>query len=74
MTIADEYWNKFLKETGRTPEDRCAGDLCFEANGFVGDELVSLVLRKENCFFYTLGNLFNRSGTSANFWGTLSCF
>ena len=57
MTIADEYWNKFLKETGRTPEDRCP---CFK--------------RKENCFFYTLGNLFNRSGTSANFWGTLSCF
>ena len=53
MTIADEYWNKFLKETGHTPEDRCAGDLCFEANGFVGDELVSLVLSEKKTAFFT---------------------
>lgn len=52
MTELDEYWNKFLKETGRDPEEKCAGDLFFEAKGFVGDELVSLVLGgKKTAFF-----------------------
>ncbi|MCR5189285.1 MAG: ASCH domain-containing protein [Treponema sp.] len=53
MTLADEYWNKFIKDTGRSPEDRCAGDLCFEAKGFVGDELVSLVLSEKKTAFFT---------------------
>lgn len=44
MDSIDEYWNKFLKETGRDPEEKCAGDLVFEAKGFVGDELLALVL------------------------------
>lgn len=53
MTIVDEYWNKFIKDTGRSPDDRCAGDLCFEANGFVGDEMVSLVLSQKKTAFFT---------------------
>ncbi len=53
MTIADEYWNKFIKDTGRNPEDRCAGDLTFEAKGFVGDELISLVLSEKKTAFFT---------------------
>ena len=44
MTPIDEYWTNFIKETGRSEDDKCAGDLSFEAGGFVGDELVSLVL------------------------------
>ena len=44
MTELDEYWNKFLSETGRSPDDKCAGDIGFEAKGFVGDELLTLVL------------------------------
>lgn len=44
MTELDEYWNNFLINTGRSMEDRCAGDLSFEAKGFVGDELLTLVL------------------------------
>lgn len=44
MTELDEYWEKFLKDTNRDSEDRCAGDLQFDAKGFVGDELLSLVL------------------------------
>ena len=44
MDYLDEYWNKFLTETGRSPDERCSGDLHFEAKGFVGDELISLVL------------------------------
>lgn len=52
MTEIDEYWNNFLTETGRSSDDKCAGDLCFEAKGFVGDELVSLVLgNKKTAFF-----------------------
>lgn len=52
MTELDEYWEKFLKETGRDSEERCAGDLNFEAKGFVGDELVSLVVSgKKTAFF-----------------------
>lgn len=44
MTELDEYWEKFLKDTNRDPDDRCAGDLQFEAKGFVGDELLALVM------------------------------
>ncbi len=52
MTELDEYWEKFLKETGRDSDERCAGDLNFEAKGFVGDELVSLVVSgKKTAFF-----------------------
>ena len=36
MTNIDEYWNKFIADTGRSEDDRCAGDLSFEAKGFVG--------------------------------------
>lgn len=53
MTNIDEYWNKFIKETGRNEEDRCAGDLNFEAKGFVGDELVTLVLTGRKTAFFT---------------------
>ena len=52
MTELDEYWEKFLKETGRDADERCAGDLNFEAKGFVGDELVALVISgKKTAFF-----------------------
>ena len=52
MTQLDEYWNKFLKETGRSEDQKCSGDLCFDAYGFVGDELVSLILAgKKTAFF-----------------------
>ncbi len=44
MDYLDEYWNKFLADTGRSPDERCSGDLHFEAKGFIGDELISLVL------------------------------
>lgn len=52
MTELDNYWETFLKETGRDPDERCAGDLNFEAKGFVGDELISLVVGgKKTAFF-----------------------
>lgn len=44
MTELDEYWEKFLKDTNRDPDDHCSGDLQFEAKGFVGDELLALVM------------------------------
>ena len=53
MTKLDEYWNKFIKETGRSEEDRCSGDLTFEAKGFVGDELITLVLTDRKTAFFT---------------------
>lgn len=52
MTPIDEYWEQFIKDTGRSEEDKCAGDLTFEAKGFVGDEMISLVLSgKKTAFF-----------------------
>lgn len=52
MTVLDEYWNKFLSDTNRNPEDRCSGDLNFEAKGFVCDELNTLLLTgKKTAFF-----------------------
>ena len=53
MTNIDEFWKKFIKETGRSEEDRCAGDLCFEAKGFVSDELITLVLTNRKTAFFT---------------------
>lgn len=53
MTALDNYWNKFLKDTNRSPDDKCAGDLNFEARGFVGDELVTLVLTGKKTAFFT---------------------
>ena len=38
MTELDEYWEKFIKKSGRSEDDKCSGDLNFEAKGFVGDE------------------------------------
>lgn len=49
----DQYWDEFLRKTGRSPEDKCAGDLKFEAKGFVADELVSLVLGKKKTAFFS---------------------
>lgn len=53
MTNIDEYWYKFLKDTGRSEDIKCAGDLFFEAKGFVGDELISLVLSGKKTAFFT---------------------
>ena len=53
MTELDEYWYTFLKETGRDQEDKCAGDLNFEAKGFVGDELMALVIAGKKTAFFT---------------------
>lgn len=53
MTNIDEYWFKFLKETGRNEDIKCAGDLFFEAKGFFGDELLSLVLSGKKTAFFT---------------------
>lgn len=53
MTEIDEYWNKFIQDTGRSTEDKCAGDLCFEAKGFVGDELIALILGNKKTAFFT---------------------
>jgi len=52
MTPIDEYWEQFIKDTNRSEDDKCAGDLTFEAKGFVGDEMISLVLSgKKTAFF-----------------------
>lgn len=53
MTELDEYWNNFLSETGREPDERCAGDLNFEAKGFVADEMIALLLSGKKTAFFT---------------------
>lgn len=53
MTEIDEYWNNFIEKTGRSSEDKCAGDLNFEAKGFVGDEMIALVLGSKKTAFFT---------------------
>ena len=52
MTELDEYWNKFIAYTGRSEDDKCSGDLNFEAKGFVGDEKVALVLGGRKTAFF----------------------
>jgi uncharacterized protein YhfF len=53
MTKADEFWIKFIKDTKRSPEDRCSGDLKFEAKDFKNDELLALVLSGTKKAFFT---------------------
>ena len=46
------YWQNFLQRHGRNPDERCAGEMSFEAEGFFGDELLALVLAgKKTAFF-----------------------
>lgn len=53
MTVLDEYWQKFLKETGRDSEEKCSGDLNFNAKGFVNAELNALALSGQKTAFFT---------------------
>lgn len=62
MTELDEYWNKFLTDTNRDKEDICAGDLCFDAKGFIGDELLTLVLTDKKTAFFTSWATFTIDG------------
>ena len=53
MTNLDEYWQKFITEKNLPPETKCAGDLFFEAKGFVGDELTALVISGQKTAFFS---------------------
>ena len=53
MTQLDEYWNKFLAAKGFPPETKCAGDLLFEAKGFVSDQMNALVLGGQKTAFFS---------------------
>ena len=53
MSAADVYWYRFLEITGRDKDEKCAGDMNFEAHGFVGDELISLVLAGKKTAIFT---------------------
>ena len=53
MTVLDEYWQNFLKSTGRDIDEKCSGDLFFEAKGFVSDQLTALVLSEKKTAFFT---------------------
>lgn len=53
MSVLDEYWNKFLQEKGLPAETKCAGDLTFEAKGFVRDELTALVVTGRKTAFFS---------------------
>ncbi|MCK9170312.1 MAG: ASCH domain-containing protein [Treponema sp.] len=53
MSAADVYWYRFLEITGRDKDEKCAGDINFEAKGFVGDELLSLVLTGKKTAVFT---------------------
>ena len=57
LSIADEYWNKFIKETGADPEIRCSGDLCFDTEGIQNEEKLVLILSgKKTATFSTLSS------------------
>lgn len=53
MTELDAYWEKFLEETGRDSDEKCAGDLNFDAKGFLSAELITLVLSGQKKAFFT---------------------
>ena len=53
MTQLDEYWNKFLAAKALPSETKCAGDLFFEAKGFVSDQMNALVLGGQKTAFFS---------------------
>ncbi len=52
MTELDQYWEKFIKASGLNEDDKCSGDLNFEAKGFVGNEKLALVLGGQKTAFF----------------------
>lgn len=44
ISIADEFWQKFLKETSRDENERCSGDINFESKGINNDSQVAMIL------------------------------
>ncbi len=53
MTNLDEFWQKFITDKNLPQETKCAGDLFFEAKGFVGDELTALVISGQKTAFFS---------------------
>lgn len=53
MTALDQYWQNFLSQKGLDPDTKCAGDLFFQAKGFVGAELTALVLSGQKTAFFS---------------------
>ncbi len=43
-SVLDEYWNRFLLETGRDENERCAGDFSFASDGFENDSQIAALL------------------------------
>ena len=57
LSIADEYWNKFIQDTGADPEIRCSGDFCFDTEGIQNEEKLVLILSgKKTATFSTLAS------------------
>lgn len=44
LSSADEFWQKFLDETGTALDSKCAGDLTFESDGFTNDAQIANIL------------------------------
>ncbi len=44
LSSADEFWQKFIEETGADPDSKCAGDLTFESAGFTNDAQIANIL------------------------------
>lgn len=53
MSLADEYWEKFLKDSNRSEDEKCAGDLCFDSDPLRADQLTALVLGNKKTAFFT---------------------
>ena len=53
MSAIDDYWIKFLKETNRTANEICSGDINFGSNGFTNDSQIALVLAGNKTAFFS---------------------
>lgn len=57
LSQADEYWAEFIKNTGRSEDECCAGDLDFESGGIKNDAQVAMILAgKKTAFFSTFAS------------------
>jgi len=59
LFVRDDYWEKFLSETGSSPEAICAGEISFESEGFSNDAKIALVLSgKKTAIFSSYDSFF----------------
>ena len=53
MARLNDFWYSFLEKSGRSKDERFAGEISLEAQGFSGNAQLALILAKKKTAFFT---------------------